>query len=183
MKASTIISIMALTFTMLISFNSNAQKFTELDKSPMDAAAFPTEYDDSNKLIKIIYSRPQLKGRSIWELAPPGKVWRTGANEAPELTIYVPMLFGDTRIEPGTYSFFCIPGKEEWTAIISKDLNLWGSYFYNADSVIAQVTVPVKIEKGQSLEAFSIAFDGTQKGADMYIGWGGLRIVVPFHKL
>jgi hypothetical protein len=39
----------------------------------------------------VTYSRPQLKGRSLNELAPAGKVWRTGANEAAEITLYKDM--------------------------------------------------------------------------------------------
>ncbi|WP_435413287.1 DUF2911 domain-containing protein [Psychroserpens mesophilus] len=183
MKISTFISTLALTLLMLIPFNSNAQEFPDLDKSPMDAAAFPSKNDEPKKLIKIIYSRPQLKGRSIWDLAPVGKVWRTGANEAAELTIYTPMLFGDTKIEPGTYTFFMIPGKQEWTAIISKDLNVWGSYFYNEENDVAKVAVPVKNDKNNSIEAFSIVFQETSKGTDMYLGWGHIRLAIPFHKL
>jgi hypothetical protein len=34
----------------------------------------------------VTYSRPLLNGRSLGELAPDGKVWRTGANEATEIT-------------------------------------------------------------------------------------------------
>ena len=79
---------------MLVSFNVNAQKFKGLDASPMDAASFPSSYKESDKLVKITYSRPQLKGRSVGKLAPEGKVWRTGANEAAELTLYTDMMLG-----------------------------------------------------------------------------------------
>ena len=80
---------------MLLADNQiNAQQFKGLDKSPMDAAAFPADYRESNKLIKIVYSRPQLKNRSLEQLAPEGKVWRTGANEAAELTLFVDMNLG-----------------------------------------------------------------------------------------
>ena len=40
MKKSTFISTIAMAFLMLISINTNAQDFPELDKSPMDAASF-----------------------------------------------------------------------------------------------------------------------------------------------
>ena len=59
-----------------------AQKFAKLDVSPMDAASYPSSYKEANKMVKIVYSRPQLKGRTVAELAPNDKVWRTGANEA-----------------------------------------------------------------------------------------------------
>jgi len=46
---------------MLLSTNLNAQKFAPIDKSPMDAASFPSSYKVSDKNVKVIYGRPQLK--------------------------------------------------------------------------------------------------------------------------
>ena len=166
---------------MLISINVDAQKFADLDKSPMDAASFPTNYKESNKLIKIVYSRPQLKERSLDKLAPQGEVWRTGANEAAELTLYVPMMLGKTKVPAGTYTFYVIPNGKEWTAIISKDLNVWGSYFYKEGNDVARITVPVSEDK-ESLEAFSIAFEESKDGVHMHLGWGNTRVAVPFTK-
>ena len=169
------------TFLMLVSFNVNAQKFKGLDKSPMDAAAFPSSYKESDKLIKIIYSRPQLKGRSVGELAPKGNVWRTGANEAAELTLYTDMMLGATKIKAGTYTFYLLPGEKEWTAIVNTDINVWGSYFYNEKNDVARIDVPVS--KGEeNLEAFSIAFEKSDDGIHMHIGWGTVRVAVPFTK-
>ncbi|WP_460218334.1 DUF2911 domain-containing protein [Psychroserpens sp. MEBiC05023] len=181
MKTKSIISAIAMAFIMLISVNVNAQKFSGLDKSPMDAASYPSSYKDSNKLIKIIYSRPQLKGRSLEKLAPNGEVWRTGANEAAELTLYKTMALGDTKIAPGTYTFYVIPGDKEWTAIISKDLNIWGSYFYKQDNDVARLAIPVT-SANESLEAFSIAFEESKNGVLMHLGWGNARTAVPFTK-
>ncbi len=45
---------------MLLSTNVDAQEFAKMDKSPMDAAAFLASYKEPTKLIKIVYSRPQL---------------------------------------------------------------------------------------------------------------------------
>lgn len=181
MKKSTLFTSIAFAFLMLLSLNVNAQKFSGLDKSPMDAASFPTSYKVADKDIKIVYSRPQLKDRSLSELAPNGKVWRTGANEAAELTIYKDMMLGSTKVSPGTYTFYLIPGEKEWTAIISTDLNVWGSYFYNEANDVARLSVPVSQGK-ESLEAFSIAFDETKEGIVMHLGWGTTRVAVPFRK-
>ena len=181
MKTKSIISTIAMAFLMLFSVNINAQDFPKMDKSPMDAASFPTSYKESNKLMKIVYSRPQLNGRSLEKLAPNGEVWRTGANEAAELTLYTTMALGDTKIAPGTYTFYVIPGEKEWTAIISKDLNVWGSYFYKEENDVARLAVPVK--KGEDvLEAFSIVFEESKDGVHMHLGWGNTRIAVPFIK-
>lgn len=181
MKTTSIISTITMAFIMLISVNMDAQNFPKMDKSPMDAASFPTSYKESNKLIKIVYSRPQLKDRSLDKLAPNGEVWRTGANEAAELTLYTPMMLGKTKVPAGTYTFYLIPGEKEWTAIISKDLNVWGSYFYNESNDVARLNVPVK--KGdKSLEAFSIAFEEAKDGVHMHLGWDHVRVAVPFTK-
>lgn len=180
MKKLSIISTMTLALMMLFSLNLSAQDFEGLNKSPMDAAAFPTSYKESNKLIKIYYSRPQLKEREVSKLAPNGEVWRTGANEAAELTLYTDMKLGDTKIPAGTYTFYVIPGESEWTAIINKDLNVWGSYFYNQANDVARLNVPVS--NGDPLEAFSIAFEEAKNGVDMHLGWGKVRVTVPFTK-
>lgn len=181
MKKSTIISTLTFVFILLLTTNVNAQKFSKMDKSPMDAAAFPRDYKVSDKLIKIVYSRPQLKGRAVSKLAPAGKVWRTGANEAAELTLYTDMKLGNTKIKAGTYTFYVIPGETEWTAIVSTDLNVWGSYFYDEKNDVARLTVPATSGE-EALEAFSIAFSEADNGIHMHLGWGNIRVAVPFTK-
>lgn len=181
MKTIRLFASIAFAFMMLLSFNAEAQEFKPLDKSPMDAATFPSSYKESNKLIKITYGRPQLKGRGMNDLAPAGKVWRTGANEAAELTLYTDMMLGDSKVKAGTYTFYVIPGEKEWTAIISTDLNVWGSYFYKQENDVARLAVPVSMAD-ESLEAFSIAFEKSDDGVHMHLGWDKVRVAVPFTK-
>ena len=163
------------TFLMFFSLFTFAQEFKGLDKSPMDAASFPSDYKISEKLVKVIYSRPQLNGRALNTLAENGKVWRTGANESVEITFYKDAIFGDAKIKAGTYSLFTIPGENEWVVILNSDLNTWGSYFYNEKNDKAKVTVPVT-KSNESLEAFSVAFD---REGTMHMGWDNVRIAVP----
>lgn len=179
MKRLSFITLLALTFSIFTSIHSNAQKFSSLDKSPMDAAAFPASYRVSKKDIKIVYSRPQLNDRELSKLAPNGKVWRLGANEAAELTLYKDMKLGDTTVKAGIYTFYAIPGDKEWTAIISSDLNVWGSYFYNQENDVARLSVPVSYGT-ESLEAFSIAFTKEDNTINMHLAWGTTRVAVPF---
>ena len=182
MKKYLLLFVFTFSFVIVGQQQALAQKFPKLDVSPMDAAAYPSDYKNSLKEIKIVYSRPQLKGRTIESLAPNGKVWRTGANEACEITLYKDMMMGNTNVNAGTYTFYTIPGEKEWTAIISSDLNVWGAYFYNEENDVARVYVPVK-KAEESLEAFSITFEGTDQGVDMHLGWGTVRVAVPFVKL
>jgi len=174
MKKSTIITSIAFVFIMLLSFNVEAQKFSDLDKSPMDCASFPSSYKVSDKTVKIVYSRPQLNGRSLSKLAPNGKQWRTGANEAAEITFYKDMNVAGTNVKAGTYTLSTIPGETEWTLILSSDLNVWGSYFYNEANDVARITAPTTTSE-DSLDAFSIAFDDKNT---MHMGWGNARVAV-----
>ena len=181
MKTTKLLTAITFAFMTLLSFNAEAQKFKDLDKSPMDAASFPADYKNSEKLIKVVYSRPQLKGRDMNELAEPGKVWRLGANEAAELQVYTDMTLDGNEIEIGTYTVYAIPGEKEWTLIVNKDLNVWGSYFYDESKDVARITVPVKNAE-ESLEAFSILFEESDNGVHMHMGWGNTRVAVPFEK-
>ncbi|MEL6812669.1 MAG: DUF2911 domain-containing protein [Bacteroidota bacterium] len=181
MKRSTLLSLILLAFVSTINFEAQAQKFAGLDKSPMDVSAYPSSYREANKLIRITYSRPQLKGREVSNLAKHGQVWRTGANEASEIILYTDMKLGDTTVKAGTYSFYTIPGEGEWTVIINSDLNTWGAYSYNESKDVARLTVPCT-NGDDSLEAFSIAFEEGDKGVDMHLGWGTVRVEVPFKK-
>ena len=170
----------AIFVTILISsLQLTAQEFKSLDKSPMDMAAFPSNYKISDKIVKVIYSRPQLKGRDLVKLAPPEKIWRTGANEAAEITFYKNVVFGGKALKSGTYSIFTIPSLNgDWTVIINRAKNVWGSYYYKQDQDVIRVSGKVtKTEK--NIEAFSMMFD---KNMTLKMGWGKTIISVPIEK-
>lgn len=181
MKKFTSISTFVFALLMMVSTNMQAQKFSSLDKSPLDIASYPSSYKNSNKEMKVVYSRPQLKDRALSKLAPNGKVWRTGANEAAELVLYSGFNLGGTSVKAGTYSLFTIPGAKEWTIILSSDLNVWGSYSYNEANDVARIKVPVTTNK-ESIEAFSIAMEEGENGIDMYLAWSTTILKVPFTK-
>ena len=162
-----LISIFAI--TLVSSLQLTSQEFKSLDKSPMDVAAFPASYKNSDKIVKVTYSRPQLKGRDLAKLAPPEKIWRTGANEATEITFYKDVVFGGEALKAGTYSLFTIPSLNgDWTVIINSARNIWGSYYYNQDKDVIRVSGKTsKVE--ENIEAFSIIFD---KDMTLKMGWG-----------
>jgi hypothetical protein len=173
-----VLTLTAIALTLVFSTSATAQEFSGLDKSPMDMASFPSSYRVSDKAVRITYSRPQLKGRSLSDLCPAGKVWRTGANEAAEITFYKDANFGGKDVKAGTYSLFTIPGAENWTVILNKNLNQWGAYSYDESADVARVSVPAAMG-GESLEAFSIAFKEVEDGVHMVMGWDKTRVAVP----
>lgn len=176
-----IISSIVFSLMMLFGNQVQAQNFSGLDKSPLDVAAYPSSYKDSNKLVKIVYSRPQLNERSVAKLTDAGKVWRFGANESAEITFYTDMKLNGKTIKAGSYSVAAITGDTEWTIIINSALNGWGSYSYKEANDVARITVPVT-KASESLEAFSIAFEESKDGVHMHLGWGTVRVAVPFTK-
>lgn len=176
-----ILSIAIFTIALVSSTETLAQKFPKMDVSPMDAASYPTNWRNADKLVKVIYSRPQLKGRKLDKLAPKDKVWRTGANEAAEITFYKEVTFGDKKVKAGTYSLFTIPTDGDWTIILSNQKNVWGSYFYDESKDVARVSGTVS-KLAESIEAFSIVFEGEKDNATMYMAWAKTMISVPISK-
>ena len=168
MKKS-ILTVAVFVFTLISSLEVAAQAFKSLDKSPMDVAAFPSSYKISDKIVKVIYSRPQLNGRDLVKLAPPEKIWRTGANEAAEIIFYKDVIFGGKALKAGTYSLFTIPSLDgDWTVIINRARNVWGSYFYKQDQDVIRVSGKMT-KTEENIEAFSMMFDNDMT---LKIGWG-----------
>ena len=171
MKKSSLFTTIAFSFAMLLTVNLNAQKFPGLDKSPLDISVYRTERN-APVIAKVVYSRPQLKGRDLSSLAPSGKIWRTGANESTEITFYQDVTFGGKSVKAGTYSLFSIPGDGEWTVILNSATGGWGAYGYKEENDVARVKG--NVSSGDSVEAFAIAFaDGK-----MHMAWGTTRVAV-----
>ena len=161
--------------TLISSLQLTAQNFKGLDKSPMDVATFPSSYKISDKIVKVTYSRPQLNGRDLVKLAPPEKIWRTGANEAAEITFYKNVIFGGKALKAGTYSLFTIPSLNgDWTIIINRARNVWGSYYYKQDQDVIRVSGKTS-KTEENVEAFSMMFD---KDMTLKMGWGKTLISV-----
>lgn len=133
--------------------------------------------------IEIVYSRPSLKGRSVFGtgslLAPVGDVWRTGANGATKLTFSDPVNIGNKTIPAGSYGLFTIPGANEWTIIINTNSKGWGSFDYKeAEDVVRFKVAPETT--GTTTETFTIAIDDiTAQTATIYLKWGKTKVKIP----
>ena len=97
--------------------------------------------------VQILYGRPGVKGRTIWgKLVPYDAVWRAGANEATKITFSTDVTIEGKKLKKGSYSFFTIPGKKEWTLIFNKVADQWGAFEYNESQ--DALRIKVKTEKG-----------------------------------
>ena len=83
--------------------------------------------------VTITYSRPGVKGRTIWGgLVPYDKVWRTGANEATKITFSNDVMINGQKLAAGTYSLHTIPAQSgDWTLAFNSVANQWGSFNYD----------------------------------------------------
>lgn len=153
-----------------------AQDAVKSRPSPMAIAS--TRYKDT--YVKLTYSQPHKNGRAIFgSLVPYGQVWRTGANEATEITITRDIKINGSDLKAGTYSLYTIPGKDNWTVILNTDLGLWGAYNYNAKLDLLRFEVPVTPVTDFVYEAFTILIDPRNAKADLVLAWDKTKIIIP----
>lgn len=124
----------------------------------------------------ITYSRPSMKGRKIFgTLVPYGEMWRTGANKAVELKLEGKTTINGVNIEPGAYSLFTIPGQNEWTIVINKNTELWGTGGYKQEDDVTRLTV--KTNACPTTETFTIDFANvTDKSVTVQIYWETTKV-------
>lgn len=128
--------------------------------------------------VKITYSRPGVKGRTIWGgLVPYDKVWRTGANEATRFEVSGDVTINGQPLPAGFYSLHTIPNPDEWTIIFNKEAEQWGSYGY--DESKNALKIKVKPEKAPFMERMQFSIpEVTPSSAVVELRWENLR--VPF---
>jgi len=155
--------------------------------------------------VTITYSRPPVKGRTIFADAPAtmearakgeatldnqnerqkgepivpyNHVWRAGANEATMFVVTDDVVINGQPLKAGTYSLHTIPGKDEWTIIFNNDAGQWGSFTYNNKKDALRVkTKPQAMSENEELLTYS--FDPvTDNSAQVNLRWEKVR--VPF---
>ena len=160
----------------LFPFLLQSQNFPELDVSPMDKSHFSRQ----KEVATITYSRPQLKGRALNDIIKLNNIWRTGANEANELLLYVDIEINNIVVSKGTYKIFTYLEEKEIIFIISSSTKMFGgASAYNSEMDILRFKVPKRKVK-ESLEAFSIVFSNKDEQPQIHFGWEYMRFDIPF---
>ena len=149
-------------------------------KTPQPSPSQTVKQDFGIGSIELSYSRPGMKGRKIYgDLVPFGKVWRTGANNATTLTFSDSMVIGGKKLAPGKYGLLTIPGKDQWTLIISQQTDVTSPAAYKQESDVVRVNVkPETIS--DKVESFTIQFANVKATtADLQIIWDNTRVSLP----
>lgn len=170
-----------LTCTLVCGFLFNtdvhSQRFDMLDDAPVDIAYLRADHK-SPPVVKVVYSRPSKKQCEVFGgQVPYGEIWRTGANEATEITFYKDMLVGNKYVSAGTYVMHTIPGETDWTIIFNSNTDTWGAYFYNPDQDVVRIKVPSS--QAEDLDIFSIGFIKSIKDSYMVLAWDTTRVNIP----
>ena len=161
-------------------FGAQGQEIKKMDSSPLDLAVFRPGGQDAKPVARIIYSRPQKKGREIFgKLVPYGKIWRTGANQSTELNLYQDISIGGQKLPAGNYTLYSIPNEKEWTIIINSKLFTWGAYDYDESENVMMFKVPV-VTTTKEREAFGIAFAGKKGKGKLLLAWETTEIYIDF---
>ncbi len=152
-------------------------------KSPIAIAQ--KTHEPSNTYIKIVYGQPYKKDRQIFgDLVPYNQVWRTGANEATELTTTKEISFAGKSLDAGTYALFTIPREDdEWTIILNNELGQWGAFEYDSTHDFLRVDVPSESTE-KVTEAFTIRFSKIKgDSTNIIIEWDQVELNIPVNFL
>ncbi len=138
--------------------------------------------------IEINYSRPGVKGRTVWgELVPYGLnegnkysnnkpfPWRAGANENTTISISKDVTVNGESLPAGTYSIHMVPGKDEFEIIFNKGADAWGSYSYDQSQDALRIKVK-PVEAGHQ-EWLAYGFEDLNgNSATAFLHWEKLKI-------
>jgi hypothetical protein len=128
-------------------------------------------------------------GDTVTYLVPFGQLWRTGANEATELTATGPLMVAGSRLEAGTFAIFTVPGAQTWSIRFSPQLGLDGTNRFDEASGQfrpgydeARDVLRVDVPAGRTedvVDQFTMEFERTAAGADLVLRWERTEVRVP----
>lgn len=164
--------------------------YTTYDKSPLDISYYPSSYpvlkmngtDSGNLACRVIYSRPQKKGRMIFGntencLCIYGREWRLGANEATEIEFFKQVNINGQAVNKGRYVIYCIPFPDKWTIVFNSNLFTWGLHMDRSKDIL-QTDIPVTTQN-PALEDFTMIFEDSPSGAGLIMAWDNVKAVLP----
>lgn len=123
--------------------------------------------------VTVSYSRPGKKDRTIFAndgLVRYGEVWRTGANQATQITFGDDVQVGGASLEAGTYAILTKPMATSWEVMFFPfETGNWSSYVEKTPAA----TVKADVTKlNRTVESFTINIDAlTNESAVLQFMW------------
>lgn len=154
-----------------------AQKVTNTTPGKGGSPHETVEYTIDGAKLTLVYGRPHIKERALSAVAPDGKAYRMGADEATTLTTDKSLMFGSTMVPAGTYTLYAMPKGGAYELIINKQTGQWGTDYDEKQDL---VRVPLKVERVKPNQMFTITFEDTKEGGLMTAQWGTDKLSTPF---
>lgn len=174
---------------MLLAFVGITSAVNAQIKTPQPSPAAKLEQVVGLTNVTLEYSRPGMKGRTIFgNLVPYGEVWRTGANANTKITFSDDVAVAGKELKKGTYAIYTIPNATSWEVIFYSDATNWGNpQTWDESKVAAKTTVEVS-KMPMKTETFTITFEDVLDGsAVLGILWEntyiGVKFEVPTEKI
>lgn len=146
------------------------------------------EFKDGDFSIQLNYCQPYKKGRLIFgayekdALVPFGMKWRTGANEATEISFSSDVTINGQPLKAGKYSLYTIPGESSWTVAFNSKLGYWGAKPggdpFEESLDVLRATASVMTNQPE-VEQFTISFTPADSLVNMNFFWDKTRITLP----
>jgi hypothetical protein len=159
---------------------ANAQCKPPANQHPALSPAEQASVDLNGKALTIYYCAPSLRGRKVGDqLAPYGKVWRTGANTATTFHTDANLRIRDQAVPAGTYTLYTLPSEQGWKLIINKQTGQWGTV-YNEWQDLCRISMSDGAAPSTPVEEFKISFEHTSRNkTELHLLWGNNNVYVP----
>ena len=130
--------------------------------------------------VEVDYSRPNKNGRLIFGgLVPFDKPWRTGANQPTKIKISAPVKWGDKEVPAGEYVLYTVPGADQWTLVLSKNLKAQNLTDHKPEDEAARIPAKPLLALAAPAETFTIGFEDLRaNSATFYLEWDKTRVPV-----
>ncbi len=150
-------------------------------RSPLDSVTIASP--EGAGAIKFCYGRPSARGRTmLGGRLPFGRLWRTGANEPTMLHTTAPIELAGVRLQPGSYSFYTVPGERKWLIVLNRSTSQWGHTRYYTGEVAEQeiARAPVAAHRSEKYVE-TLTIEGEVRGTRQFVilKWENFVVEIP----
>lgn len=172
--------IKALSLSLLFVVSLAATTFAQI-KTPAPSPGAKVWQTVGLTEIEIEYSRPGIKGRTIFAkdgLVPFDKIWRTGANAATKITFSDDVTVDGKALKKGSYAILTKPGASNWAIhFYPYASGNWNTYVEETPALAINAK---SSNMPQKMESFTMGFSNlTTNSAHLMILWENTMVAVP----
>ena len=134
--------------------------------------------------VSVTYCRPYKKDRLIFgneedgALVPFGNYWRLGANDATEITFSKPVIFGDQKVDAGSYRMYAVPNADSWRITLNSELGAFGFFEPDYELDVVSISAPTT-SSGGGVEQLTITLTPRGKAMSLEFSWDDTKVAVP----